>query len=601
LRIRTRLLLVISLFTLLAALAIDLTASILMQRAVFDRAVDRLSRECLLLAGELESHWPHGIAEADAWADRTGERLDLRVTLIDADGVVLGDSEVPATAIPSLENHRHRPEIEQAARDGAGSFSRYSGSIDRELEYFARQVGPPERPAGFVRLSAPTADLRAASRGYRLTLALVSVTALLLLALLATFSAQRIYRPLESIARAADRVASGDTLAPIEPVTSDEIGEIAASVDRMRRTLIEQIAQTESERRLLASILSGLREGILVVNMERRLLLVNESLRRIFNIPRDLPEGSPMIQVAWDHPIVEAFDEALAGRTDIRRRISVGGGRAFELTVVPFSDAAGRRVGAIGLFFDITRMEALERIRRDFVADLSHELRTPLASAKAALETLMGGAREDPEEGQRFLEILTNNAARMEAILNDLTDLSLIETGAVALSPHRLDLASAVRDATAAVTGRAAARGVTIECRIPAGLVLTADRRRLDQILVNLLDNAVKFNRPQGKVMVSAVGEDDWIVLTIEDTGDGIPPDALQRVFNRFFRVDRSRSQEVPGTGLGLAIVMHLVRLHGGEIRAENRSEGGTRFVVRLPARLPSGDESTQAPGKASR
>ncbi len=600
-RIRTRLLLVISLFTLLAALAIDLTASILMQRAVFDRAVDRLSRECSLLAGELESHWPDGPAEADAWADRTGERLDLRVTLIDTAGVVLGDSDVPASAVPSLENHGHRPEILEASREGAGSFSRVSHSIDRELEYFARRVGSPDRPLGYVRLSAPTEELRAASRGYRLTLALVSVTALLLLALLATFSAQRIYRPLESIARAADRVASGETLVPIEPVTSDEIGEIAASVDRMRRTLIEQIAKTESERRLLASILSGLREGILVVNMERRLLLLNDSLRRIFGIPRDLPEGTPMIQIAWDHTIVEAFDEALAGRTDIRRRIAVGGGRAFELTVVPFSDATGRQVGAIGLFFDITRMEALERIRRDFVADLSHELRTPLASVKAALETLIGGAREDPEEAGRFLGILSNNAARMEAILNDLTDLSLIETGAVSLSLVRLDLAAAVRDATAAVTARAVARGVAIDCRIEPGLTLHADRRRLDQILVNLLDNAVKFNRPQGRVTVAATAEEGSIVLTIDDTGDGIPPDALQRVFNRFFRVDRSRSQEVPGTGLGLAIVMHLVRLHGGDIRAENRNEGGTRFVVRLPIASPSGDEEYSTAGHRPR
>jgi len=589
LRIRTRLLLSISLFTLIAALVIDLTASILMERAVFDRALDRLGRECEYLSHQLESHWPADTAEADAWADRTGELLRLRVTVIDAAGRVLGDSDVPADEIPAMENHLLRPEVAQAAREGAGFSSRVSSSIDRELEYLARRVGPPERLLGFVRLSAPTAELRAASRGYRLTLALVSLTSLLLIALLATLSAQRIYRPLASIARAADRVASGETMAAIEPVTHDEIGEIASSVDRMRRTLIEQIGQTESERRLLASILGGLREGILVVNMERRLLLVNESLRRTFEIPRDLPEHTPMIQIAWDHTIVEAFDEALAGRADIRRRIAVGGSRSFELTVVPFSDSTGRQVGAIGLFFDITKMESLERIRRDFVADLSHELRTPLASVKAAIETLLGGALAEPEEAGRFMEILTNNASRMEAILDDLTDLSMIETGAVTLSHDRIDLAAAVRDATAAVTARAGARGITIESRVPPGMMLWADRRRLDQILVNLLDNAVKFNRPRGSVQVSGRDDGDSVVLTIEDTGDGIPPEALERVFNRFFRLDRARSQDVPGTGLGLAIVMHLVRLHGGDIRAENRDGGGTRFVVRLPVGSPDG------------
>lgn len=290
-----------------------------------------------------------------------------------------------------------------------------------------------------------------------------------------------------------------------------------------------------------------------------------------------------MVQVVWDRSVLDAYDEALRLDANVRRRISIPDGRSFELTIVPFTSGAGAPAGAIGLFFDITRLDALEKVRRDFVADISHELRTPLSSVRAAAETLLAGALSEPADAERFLGILTENTARMAAILSDLTDLSLIETGAISLSQVSIDLAEAVRDAVAAISARAEARQVTVETRVPAGLVLRADRRRLDQILVNLLDNAVKFNRKGGAVIVSARRDGAKIVLTVEDTGPGIPPDVLERIFNRFFRVDRSRSQEVPGTGLGLAIVRHLVRLHGGEIHAENREAVGARFIIGLP------------------
>ena len=352
----------------------------------------------------------------------------------------------------------------------------------------------------------------------------------------------------------------------------------------MRRALIDQIGRAESERRLLASILSGLREGILVVDQGKELLLMNEAFRRTFGITRVVPEGTPMIQIVWERAVQEAYEEALTHKTYVSRRIAIPGNRSFELAVVPFTDAAGREAGAIGLFFDVSRMEVLEKVRREFVADISHELRTPLSSLKASVETLIGGAISEPAEASRFLGILMKNASRMEAILNDLTDLSLIETGAIALSPAPVDLGTAVREAVASMVPRATSRQVAIDIDIPPGVTLIADRRRLDQILVNLLDNAVKFNRKGGMVTIGGRREGQKVILRIDDTGPGIPPDALDRVFHRFYRVDRARSHEVPGTGLGLAIVKHLVRLHGGDIRAENREPGGTRFILEFPA-----------------
>ena len=575
-----------------SAIAIDLLAGLLVDRTVSERVVARLRAESALLAAEIESAWPAGDGRGDAWADTAASRLGVRVTLIAADGSVLGDSQVPVRELAALENHLAFPEVAAAAVEGSGLALRHGTGIDRDVEYLATRVGPGSAPLGFVRLAVPSDELRAASRVPNLLLTAFTVVVLALLAMAAYRSVVRFSRPIEKLGKAARDVAAGNYQLIIERDANDEIGDLAASVDRMRRALVERMGRTESESRLMASIFGGLREGILAVDRERGLLLMNEALRANFGIARGLPPGTPMIQVIWDRAIVESFEKALSTGTDVSRRLTRPEGRSFEMTVVPFSDAAGRFAGAIGLFFEVTRLDVLERIRKDFVADISHELRTPLASVRASLETIMTlvDGPADPEaprgkadEVERFLGILIKNTARMEAILNDLTDLSLIETGAIALSPGPLDVATSVREAAAAIAPRAAARKVAVESRVPAGLVLLADRRRFDQILTNLLDNAVKFNKPGGSVVIEARREGGEIVLTVDDNGPGIPTEALDRVFNRLYRVDRARSQDVPGTGLGLAIVKHLVRLHGGEIRAENRPAGGSRFVLELP------------------
>ncbi len=578
---RHRLLLLLAFSIAASAPVVGLAGSTLLSRAAEERSFERLVREVELLAAELEARWPQGVEAADAWADRAGAALGARVTLIGADGRVAGDSDVPRRDLPGLESHLARPEVAQALRDRAGLSRATRGGI--EPAYLARRVGPESAPLGVVRLAVPPHEPRGAGGRLAVPLTLAAAAALALVAVIGYAAVRGLSLPIERIARSADEVASGRYELRIEGPAADEIGSLAASVERMRRGLLEQIGRADSQRRLLASILAGLREGILVVTTDRRVLLMNASLRSVFGIAGELSEGAPMVQVVWDRAIVEAYDEALGSRMDVSRAITVPGGRSFDLTVVPFSDGTGRHVGAVGLFFDTTRLEALEKVRRDFVADISHELRTPLASVKAAVETLLGGAMEDPAEARRFLGMAEKNAGRMEALLTDLTDLSLIETDAIKLSPSPVDLGAALRDAASALAGRAAAREVTITVDAPAGLHLTADRRRLDQILTNLLDNAVKFNRRGGSVRAAARLDGGATILVVEDTGPGIPPDALPRIFNRFYRVDRARSREVPGTGLGLAIVKHLVRLHGGTVRAENREETGARFILEFP------------------
>lgn len=586
-KIRIRLLLTLLLLATAAALVLHVSAGLLIEDAVGDRSRERLVREVAHLGRDLEVSWPSDSERANEWADRAGEALGVRVTVIDAEGRVLGDSHVPLAALPSLQNHLKRPEIAAAARSGSGTAARRSATMGRKMEYAAVRIGSAEAPRGYVRLALDTANLDAVTRSHQYPLTIVLIMTLAAIAAVAYAVVARISRPIERIGRSVDAVASGRYDLPIEREGDDEVGTLASSVERMRRVLISQIGRADSERRLLASILTGLREGILVVDTDKRLLLINDALKATLDTPTAPSAGSPMVQVTWDRPVVEAFERTLADLSEVRRRVGLPGGRTCELTVVPFSDAAGRHSGAIGLFFDVTRLEALERVRREFVADISHELRTPLASMKAAVETLMGGALEQRGEAENFLAMLEKNARRMEAILEDLTDLSLIETGAISLSLEPIDLLAATREAAAAITPKAAARGIRITVEIPGGIMVRADRRRFDQILTNLVDNAVKFNRESGTVLVSGSTRADKAVLVVEDSGPGIPLDALDRVFNRFYRVDRARSPRTPGTGLGLAIVKHLARLHGGDISAENRDPSGATFRLEIPLAIP--------------
>jgi two-component system phosphate regulon sensor histidine kinase PhoR len=591
--IRRRLLAVLVLAIGVCTLGVDAAGRLFIEPPLRSLEIERLVRETTLLARQLERSWPESVREADRWADRTAEGLGVRISLIAAEGNLIGDSQLAIGDFPQAESHADRPEVRSALTRAHGEDRRLSHTLGREMHYVAARVGPRESPLGVVRAAVEAGELGAAPRRLRRTVTGIALAGFVILAAIILTAARRMTRSIATIARAAESVTVGRLETRVQASGPDDIVRLASALEGMRRALADRVRHAESEQRLLSAILGGLREGILVVTTDRRVLLVNASLRRSLNLPSSVGEGTPLIQAVWDRDVVETFDEALSRGDEVRRRVTLPDGVAFELTVVPFEDA-GRGPGAIGLFFSISRLEALERVRRDFVADISHELRTPLASVKAAAETLQGGAIEDRREAAVFLGILAKNTHRMEAILNDLTDLSLIETGAIHLSPEAVELGSAVREAAAAVATRASAKQVSLKSVVPAGLLLQADRRRLDQVLLNLLDNAVKFNRAGGAVTVTAEPVDGMVRVVIDDTGPGIPPDALDRIFNRFYRLDRARSQDVPGTGLGLAIVKHLVRLQGGEIRAENNPGTGARFILELPSAGQASVDSTK-------
>lgn len=349
--------------------------------------------------------------------------------------------------------------------------------------------------------------------------------------------------------------------------------------------------RSEPASLIIEAILDGMLEGIVAIDSNTEVILYNAAAARIFDLPVKLAHQRPrLIEVSRDPDVNEVFREVLTTGEAAQRRVELlrRDRRVFALHVNPIGTSAvdGTNAGAAGIFFDITELERLERVRRDFFANLSHELRTPLTAILAYIETLLDGAIEDPLNNVRFLQIIQKHALRMQNLVRDITDLSMIESGEIALRITMLELSPIVDEMFVLASTRAEAAGVALVNRVPRGLSVFADRYRLEQILNNLIDNAIKFNVKGGRVEVSAeVRTDGASVVRVADTGVGIPHADLPRVFERFYRADRSRSRDAGGSGLGLAIVKHLARAHGGTVSVESHQARGSVFTIALPAR----------------
>jgi two-component system phosphate regulon sensor histidine kinase PhoR len=394
-----------------------------------------------------------------------------------------------------------------------------------------------------------------------------------------------------------------------------------------------QTAITEETNRLLAGVLATMREAVVIVNSQMRVALYNDAAAPMFKLPatdagrpqartrtaidealgEEQPAGQPrrpsaegssgvgdsarayrLTDVTRDPAINTAFRSVLEDRTPVELRVEMAGRehRSFQLNVAPLGSDL-----AVGVFFDITQLERLERIRREFFANLSHELRTPLTAMLACSETLMAGAINDPGNRSRFVETLHKHATRMSELISDISDLSAIESGQVELALKPVRLRRVVADVVALVESRQADPDVSFSTSIPDSILVQADRTRLEQILYNLIDNAVKFNRPGGSVTVSAEEADGRVAISIEDTGAGIAALDLPRVFERLYRGDKSRSRKTEGTGLGLAIVKHLVHAHGGALSVVSELGQGSRFTFTLLIHLASVSLSPTQPG----
>ncbi|MGD0201853.1 MAG: ATP-binding protein [Bryobacteraceae bacterium] len=538
---------------------------------------EQLAGQARILAGELSSvERP----QLEAWARQAGVRAQARVTLIGPEGAVLADSDHdPET----MENHRQRSEVRDALAGRRGVAFRRSATLGRELCYLALPAAYRGQAGYALRLALPLKDLDDAIAAVRWRIfAASAVAAAAALAMAYVFS-RRFTQRIRRLQAFASGLPGARTQEKLAPDAADELGALAASLARAGTQLGELIDKLSLESARREAILASMVEGVLAVDSGLRVTFCNDSFARAVGASPPVPEGLPVLELVRDPAFLDLLSRVLVTHESIRQRIELASAesRSFEVQAAPL--AMGARHGVIAILHDITELERLERVRRDFVANVSHELRTPLTAIRGYAETLLDGAIDDQEHNRKFLEIIRAHAIRLNNIASDLLVLSELESGEPATPPEPVSVRAALEAAIRTVESEARVRGVTLRVgELDAGRVM-GHRIRLEQAFVNLIDNAVKFNQPGGEVVVEAACAGGTVRVTISDTGIGISLNDLPRIFERFYRVDKARSREVGGTGLGLSIVKHVVERMEGSVAAESQLGKGSKFTVLLP------------------
>lgn len=571
---------------------------------------DRLSRECRLGA-ELWQASEGG--DPDELADRIGERLGVRATLVEPDGVVIGDSEVDSDDLSALDNHAKRPEIVTARRKGVGRTERFSATLERHMLYVARVIN---REGMVLRLSLPLDEVNELQGHIHNAILLASALGLILALILAYAAARYESRSIAEIMDTARRMADGSFKGrPHVPGSAArELVELAQALQKMYAQLLERVDQATTEEARLKAILNSVAEGLLVTDTEKRVLLANDSLLRIFGVP-GWKEGRAPAELVRHAEVGDAIDRTLSTGTDTRIEIRLADGaseRHLDVHVAPIN-REGRCRGTVSVFYDLTELRRLEAVRRDFVANVSHELRTPLTAIKGCAETLVDGALSDQHAAEHFVQVIATHADRLTNLLSDLLDVSRMESDQVELQWEPFALRPVAEETVESVAQLACDKQISTKLEVDAELTAFGDRKHVEQALINLVDNAIKYTGSGGHVRVSmfrrsrreaaallrerswSAGESDptyeedgssaeVIIVEVSDTGIGIPPDAIERVFERFYRVDKGRSRAMGGTGLGLSIVRHIVEAHGERVFVDSELGKGSTFGFTLRA-----------------
>lgn len=570
-----------------AALGVAATLTLISLRAQWLRAIERsLVAEARLtavvLAERLESQ-PQ--ADLDREADRIGVLTRARVTLIAADGRVLGDSTEDAAGIARLDNHATRPEIVEASRRGIGVSQRHSATVGTDLMYAAVRIGHPR--VATVRLALPLTDVDDQVAAVARSMALALVVALACALVLGWVSSLVLSRRVDAIAAVARRYAAGDFSVPVPDRGTDELGLVAQALDETSRELGRRLKELARDRERTSAILAGMLEGVLVLDPDGKILLANDAARRLLKADV-LAEGQHYLE-AVRQPDVGAFvSSSLTGRTPDRLEFSPPGdpGRTIVARAAQVW-AAGTR-GLVLVLHDVTDLRHADRVRRDFVANVSHELRTPLTAIQGYVEALLDEDLSEPAETRRFVEIIDRQARRMERLVRDLLRLARIEAGQEPTERVPCATAEIFADVVAELDPVLEARRQSVTTKIgPDAARLVTDAGKLHDVLRNLVENAAMYAPSGSRIELLAGRRGGYVDLTVADEGPGIPEADQARIFERFYRVDKARSRESGGTGLGLSIVKHLVGLLGGEVRVANRPAGGAVFTVTLPAGNP--------------
>ncbi|MEA3397142.1 MAG: ATP-binding protein [Chloroflexota bacterium] len=525
----------------------------------------------------------------DPLVERWGELMQARVTVIRADGVVLGDShEHPA----AMENHLGRPEVQQALAAGLGISTRHSRTVDYEMLYVAVPVESAGQTVGIARVALPLTRIETSVARLRRAIVVASLLTALLAGLLALLIAGQLTRSLRGLTHLAERLARGDLNGRIYLSSQDEVGRLADAFNHMATEIQTQMKGLADQRNALTAVLTHMADGVVITDGEKRVRLVNPAAARILGLLQHTATGKSFVAVTRDHQIVAVWRRCQESGEEQSETVEiVGRGPFLRVVATPLRGAP--QTGCLVLLQDLTQIRRLETVRRDFISNISHELRTPLASLKALVDTLYNGALDDPPAARHFLERMETEVDALTQMVRELLELSRIESGQVPLHLEPTLVSDIVLPPVERLHLQAERAGLRLTVDLSPDLpLLLADAERMRQVFTNLIHNAIKFTPPEGQVTISAQPAGDEVVISVRDTGVGIPADDLPRIFERFYKADRARSGG--GTGLGLAIAKHIVLAHGGRIWAESPAAlrtdvagKGAIFYVALPALTP--------------
>ena len=581
-------------FAVLAIVCIALTG-VVAHHIITKDHLERLERELFsdarLISLQVEKHLGEDNEKARQIVLSLGEEFEPRTTVILPDGIVVGETDEDPEV---MENHADRPEIRQAIKEGRGKEQRISPTLGITMLYVAVRVGSAESPKGVVRCALPVTEVEEQLADFtRMIIACCGLGVGLAL-VISLFISLKITLPVTHMTEVAADVAAGQLDRRADVTSKDEFGRLAEALNTMRAKLVSQITTMERDRNQLETVLGAMVEGVIAINSREHIVFINDAAAGALETTPAEATGNLLWEVSRNPALGRFVEEAKkeGGAKTFQWSLPGGETHYYELTIAPVT--APKRVeeattaeespSHILVFHDVTRLRKLERVRMDFIANVSHELKSPLTSIKGFVETLREGGLQEPGKAAKFLEIIDRHTQRLDNLVSDLLELSAIESPDFAPDRQPMSLAGAAEKAKELLAQKISEKRLNVEVRTKGGVpTISADRARMEQVFLNLLDNAVKYTDEGGDIGISIEPGDGSVWVAVTDTGIGIPGKDLPRIFERFYRVDKARSRELGGTGLGLAIVKHIVLQHGGDIRAESTPGRGTTITFNIP------------------
>ena len=506
----------------------------------------------------------------------------IRVTLVSDAGVVLADSEKDPA---DMENHKNRPEIQEAISTGSGRAIRHSETIGYDLVYLARRIDSKNGRMLILRLAVPLNRLNEGVNAFRSRLWITSLLILVVIGGISLLFVRTVSNRIGRLREFSRRVAQGNFSPMPRERNNDELSELSGTLNQTASKLDQTIHTLTEERNQSAAILASMEEGVAVIDSDQRVIYYNQAFSRATGISDADRKGRPVVEIVNHPDLISLFQKALTSGHIVRGEVVVGSvqTKSYAITSTPVR-SGDSVVGAVMVLHDISEIRRLERARRDFVANISHEFRTPLAAIQGFAETLLDGALEDSENGKRFIRIIYEHALRLGHLTEDLLKLARIEAGQLQLEIQPVNILQIMDPCIETTRIKAKQKGLILETDpVSESPLLHGDVRLLQEALQNLLDNAVRYTSPGGRIRIHAAVQGSEMTISVSDTGIGIQRADQLRIFERFYRADAARSRESGGTGLGLSIAKHLVEAHGGRIRVESEIGQGSTFSIYLP------------------